>query len=270
MCRIHHHPQVWAKVFPVQWNVRGAVCERFCVMTKEHFTVLLRQAIPDVTTLVDALRKTITYEDYNNIVNNPAKAGDKKALPAAARDDEEEKPTDDAADGNADAAAQDAAPVEEELSEAEKIKRKYAAQFKARGGESEQARAEREAVQAKLNAEKIAKEKADKAKADAAAAALALAKQAKTYQFRGMISACFTPYMGQYVQLEIMQSKQTLEQTLKAEPFVPESLSDPRECYNASSQMFTYIQRSIVECTEHLLFLSKNTDNRSVYTFLLK
>ena len=44
----------WANVFPVQWNALGAVCERFCEITKEHFKAMSEKGIPDVVRVAAA------------------------------------------------------------------------------------------------------------------------------------------------------------------------------------------------------------------------
>ena len=59
-------------------------------------------------------------------------------------------------------------------------------------------------------AAKRAEERAQAERERAKAEAIARAASAKVYQFRGMISACFMPHMGAYVELEAQQTRQLL------------------------------------------------------------
>ena len=101
--------------------------------------MLLRDPLPEVGVLVDALRKTIKFEDKQTVLLNLGQKHTPAAQQALDADDQSEDGSGQDASGSGGWGANTGSPVDDEtsLSEADKIKRKYNKMF-GRGAEEDE------------------------------------------------------------------------------------------------------------------------------------
>ncbi|KAJ7527685.1 hypothetical protein O6H91_16G066600 [Diphasiastrum complanatum] len=210
--QLRAHEEIW-QIFPPSWQVAYLLCIQFCKVTRAQLMEILDslKEKPDVQTLLQALQRTLEFEE---------ELAERFGLASSARDDMNEAAKDEPDEDNGDDRSASA------------IRKKYEKELAAKAGRTIQPSG------TGINAR--GQEKEDNSKS--------ASKAALSISFRGIISSCFEPHLHVYVELEEKTLLETLEKLVQEELWEAEEGSQTN-ILSSGTQLFSVIKRSLKRCS---------------------
>uniref|UniRef100_A0A6A7G204 Vacuolar protein sorting-associated protein 53 homolog n=1 Tax=Hirondellea gigas TaxID=1518452 RepID=A0A6A7G204_9CRUS len=212
--QLKQYHERYGGIFPRQWNVPGKIAADFCKMTHEHLSRTLMGSI-DAATLLPVLQLTVQFEDeLAKYYSVPTVENASDYLPEAPQ-------------------------LEEDMTESERIKRKYALK-RMRKEAAERDRRDRPHSLSLPAETKAQLEEEEKQR-----------KEQEKINFNGMISDCFAPHTGKLIILERNNIREVIEQIEKSENWLPDSaLVSSENRFAGSDEILVYVKKSLQRCSQ--------------------
>jgi hypothetical protein len=196
--------QAFWDVFPKSWEVSSLLCTNFCKITKAHLSETLdsQRDNLDVANLLKALHCTLDFEKELNVMSG---GGEISLYVLEGEEGGEEEEDDDI--------------PEDELTEAQLVKRKYETMKREKKG--------------------AGKDKGAKGNDP---------QMAKANTFSGSISSCFEAHLKCYVELEEKSLMETVDQLVNEEQWEADG-GEESNVLASSTQVFLHIKKSLKRCS---------------------